>query len=100
VNTEMKTISAAVAVVVLSALAVAFVAWNRSAPAATCDEDALAVAIERGIGSAEHGGIDVVAVGMPVHCAGDDVGVVLPRVSRSWHAMPDGTIMRQGTHTR
>lgn len=94
----MKVLSILAAVAVVGAIAVGVVVWNGSGSAAPCDHDMLAASMQDSIGMAERGGHAQAAVNMPEACTDDDVAEVMPGVSRSWHPMPGGMLMRESQH--
>jgi hypothetical protein len=95
----MKVIAAVAAIVVVGALAVGVVAWNGSGSAAQCDHDQLAAAMHDSIEMAERGSHAQASVNMPDACGDDDMMEAVPGVSRSWHVMPGGTLMRAEHHS-
>lgn len=65
---------------------------------ASCDRAALADAARSGIAAADRAREDQVAIGMPSDCDDHDLEIVLPEVTRDWHTMPGGTLMRAARH--
>ncbi len=88
------------AVIALAALVAVFV-WSQSGDSASgaCDRDALVAAMQEAISQADHDGVDQMSPNMPDGCSPEDMMQAMTEVSRSWHAMPDGTIMRAAEHT-
>jgi hypothetical protein len=66
---------------------------------AACDRDALVVAMRDAIAKADRAGVDQIAADRPEDCSAGDMMEAMLEVSRSWHVMPDGTMMRAPRHT-
>jgi len=94
----MKVIVVVVAVVVVGAVAAGIVVWNRSGASAQCDQAQLVAAMQDAMAEAERGGHVQMAVRMPSACSDDDMAAAMPGVSRSWHPMPGGVMMRESQH--
>lgn len=73
--------------------------WSASGSDASCDDDRLIAAMRAAIEDAERSGDSQVAVDMPNGCTDDDLAAALPAVTRTWHVMPGGVLMREPTHT-
>lgn len=69
-----------------------------SGGSASCDEVALTVVMAERIALAEANGATEISVALPSGCADDDMVAAMPAVSREWHAMPGGVMMREGQH--
>jgi len=83
-----------------AAVVLAF-SWSRSGDSASgpCDRDALVATMRGAIAEADRDGADQVSPEIPADCTADDMTQAMMEVSRSWHVMPDGTMMRAGEHT-
>jgi hypothetical protein len=86
--------------VVIAVAAVAGVVWVRSGDtsAVACDHAALVASMHAAISAAEHDGAESAVPRHVEGCTPDDMMQSMMEVSRSWHVMPDGTIMRAGRH--
>ncbi len=85
-------------------LSVAIVAgaliWaGSSGSEASCDRNALADAARDGIAAAERADDQQVTIEMGDGCGDADLEFVLPEVTRDWHVMPGGTLMRASQHS-
>jgi len=96
---EMKIIVVIATAVVVIAAGAGVLVWTSTGGEASCDEQGLIEAIEAGIGAAERDGRSQVSLDMPDACDDDDLGAALPAVSRTWHVMPGGVLMREPTHS-
>jgi hypothetical protein len=94
----MRILIVVAVAVVIAAVAGAVVVWSGSGGEAACDESRLADAIEASISDAERDGRVQISVDMPDACDDADLETALPAVSRSWHVMPGGVLMREPTH--
>jgi len=94
----MKVLSIVAVVMVVGAVAVGVVVWNGSGSAAQCNHGQLEAAMHDTIAMAENSGHGQASVNMPEACTDDDVAEAMPGVSRSWHPMPGGTLMRESHH--
>jgi len=95
-----RRIIAVVAAVALGGAATAgFVAFATGGGATRCDTDELAAAMHAAIARGDHAGAAQVPVELPAGCDADDMMALAPSVTRSWHVMPDGTMMRAAEHT-
>ena len=95
----MKWLLAALAAVVVIGAVTAGLFSFAAGGSAECDEAALAHDMTEAIASAERAGIDQTSVELPAGCSDDDMTAQMPAVSRSWHAMPGGLMMREPVHT-
>ncbi len=84
------------ALILIALFAGAFV-WA-SGGSASCDEAALQSAMRAGIASGERSQAEEFTLEMPSGCKDLDVAEAMPRISRTWHAMPGGVMMRQVEH--
>lgn len=89
-------LAGAAALILIALLAGTFV-WA-SGGSASCDETALASAMQVGIATAERSGATEVTIAMPSGCKDLHMTDAMPMVSRTWHAMPGGVMMRQVKH--
>lgn len=94
-----KLLPALAAFAVIGAVVAGIFVWTASGDAARCDDAQLRGVIETGIASAERDGRPQVLLDLPEACDDDDVAYALPAVSRDWHTMPGGTLMRESLHT-
>jgi hypothetical protein len=95
----MKILVVIAGAVAIIAVVVGVVAWSASGAEARCDHQALRAAMHERIGVAETRGMTQVHVDMPEACTDDDMADMMPEVSRSWHVMPGGALMRESMHT-
>lgn len=82
--------------ILIALLTGAFV-WA-SGGSASCDETALASAMHDGIASAEQSGAIEFTIEMPSGCKDHHMMDAMLAVSRTWHAMPGGLMMREARH--
>lgn len=88
------------ALVLMLAIGVAAFVWAGSGDSeASCDRDALADAARNGIAAADRASDEQVTIEMGAGCDDADLEFVLPEVTRDWHVMPGGTLMRASEHT-
>lgn len=87
-------------VVLVAALAIGVAVWTGGDGGATaCDRTALAQSIREGIAAADRARSDQFEPALPPGCGADDVEPAAREVTRDWHAMPGGIMMREATHT-
>jgi hypothetical protein len=98
VQMRWMLLAVAGALTLLALFAGAFV-WA-SGGSASCDETALASAMHDGIASAEQSGAIELTIEMPSGCKDHHMMDAMPAVSRTWHAMPGGMMMREAQHQR
>lgn len=72
--------------------------WSQCDDKATCDRGMLSAVLNDGIVRAEQAGQVQFDVVRPPGCTDADLADVLPAVTRSWHTMPGGVIMREPSH--
>ena len=84
--------------VVVAAVAVGAVIWTQQGDTATCDHDVLVQALRDGISTAEAQGKDAFEIERPAGCSEQDQADAVPEVTRNWHMMPGGMMMREATH--
>jgi hypothetical protein len=94
----MKVIVIVAAVVVIGAVGAGVIAWSSSGSSAHCDQDQLVAAMREAMDEAERGSQVQMPVRMPDACTDDDMAAAMPGVSRSWHPMPGGVMMREQQH--
>ena len=85
-------------IVLVLAIGVAAVSWTRGGGDASCDRPALAASLRQELQTAESAGVDQFTVTMPQGCEDADLESVVPEVTRGWHAMPGGSMMRAPSH--
>ena len=95
----MRIITVIATAIVIVATVAGVLVWTSSGGEASCDEQGLIDAIEAGIAAAERDGRAQVSVDMPEACDDEDLSAALPAVSRTWHVMPGGVLMREPAHT-
>ena len=95
----MKALLAVAAIVVMGAIAVSAFVWGTSGSAAPCDPDQLAAAMRDSIQAAERQGDAQASVNLPEACDEEDMAEAMPAVSRTWHVMPGGMLMRAAEHS-
>lgn len=81
------------------AAVVAAVVFSSGSGSAQCDTQALATAMRSGLAAAEQRGMAQMTIEMPPNCGDGDMMRMMASVSRSWHAMDGGVMMRQSRHT-
>lgn len=90
----------AVAVAAVGAvITVGVVAFGAGDSSASCDSHALEQAMHGGISDAERHGHHDIVIEIPAGCTDADLELTMPRISRDWHVMPGGVLMREGQHT-
>lgn len=95
-----KWLAPALGVLVLAAAAgVGAVVWSQGSDTAACDRGMLSAVLNDGIVRAEQAGKAQFEVVRPPGCGEGDLADVLPEVTRGWHTMPGGAIMREPSHT-
>lgn len=77
------------------AIGLAVLFWPRGGAAAPCDRTALAQSLREQVQRAEAQGMMQFRASMPAACHDADMNGVMAEVTRNWHAMPGGTMMRQ-----
>lgn len=87
-------------VVLVLAIGIAAVSWTRGSSDASCDQAALAANLRQDLQTAESAGVNEFPVTMPSGCKDADLQAVVPEVTRNWHAMAGGTMMRAPSHTQ
>ena len=87
-------------VVLVLAIGVAAVSWTRGGGGASCDRSALAATLRQQLPAAEASSAPQFSVAMPDGCKDADLEAIVPEVTRSWHAMTGGIIMRAPSHTQ
>ncbi len=85
------------AVLVIAAV-IGMVVFASGGGTASCDRDALAAAVRGGIETAQDGDLQF-TVPMPDGCEYEDLLMAAQEMTREWHAMPGGVIMREAQHT-
>jgi hypothetical protein len=75
------------------------VVWTQSGDSAACDRAQLAQALRDGIQAADQQGKGTFSVERPAACTEQDLSDIVPEVTRSWHMMPGGKMMREAQHT-
>jgi hypothetical protein len=86
-------------VALVVAAAVGAVVWAQSGGSGgTCDRTAMAAQMRNTMTMAEQQGHSMANMPMPAHCNTGDMAAMMPEVSRTWHMMPDGTMMQQPSH--
>jgi hypothetical protein len=86
------------AVAIGAAVTVGALVMSSGSGSTECDTTALAEAMRASIVSADRDGARQIMVDMPAACGNADAAGVLPQVSRSWHVMPGGMMMRELQH--
>jgi len=89
--------TAGLAVLVL-AIGIAAVSWTRGGDGASCDRATLASEMRQQLRTAEGAGSSQFTMSMPEGCGDTDVMGLVPEVTRTWHAMPGGVMMRAPSH--
>jgi hypothetical protein len=94
-----RLLLALIPVAAIAALGVAVAVWaGTSSSSASCDDAVLTDAARHTIARAESAGATEGNVAMPEGCDDGDLEMALLEVTRSWHAMPGGVVMREDTH--
>lgn len=86
------------ALVLAVAAVVGIAVWTQQGDSATCDHDALVQALHDGITQAEGQNKSSFEIERPAGCSDDDQAAAVAEVTRSWHMMPGGMMMREGAH--
>jgi hypothetical protein len=87
------------ALALVIAASVGAIVWAQKGDSGTCDRALLAAVLSDGAQNANQRGEAQFDVVRPARCAEDDLASVLPEVTRAWHMMPGGTMMREPSHT-
>jgi hypothetical protein len=87
------------AVALVVAVAVGVVVWAQPGGGGSCDRTLLSTALSDGIQAANQQAKAQFEVARPAACTEDDIASVLPEVTRVWHMMPGGILMREPSHT-
>lgn len=96
----MSRVLLAVAVFVVVGGAIAGVlVWTVGGSSDSCDESALIEVMAEGIAEAERNDAIQHHIDLPEGCTDDDMVAAMPSVSRDWHVMPGGDMMRESEHT-
>lgn len=85
--------------VIVATVGVGAVVWTRSGDSATCDRAQLSQALRAGVQAANARDASTFEVDRPAACTEQDLADIVPEVTRSWHMMPGGTMMREAKHT-
>jgi len=85
--------------VIVVAVGVGLVVWTQSGDSAACDRAQLSKALQAGIQAADQGSAATFELERPAACTEQDLADVVPEVTRSWHMMPGGAMMREARHT-
>lgn len=80
------------------AVAIGGVVLTQPADGSTCDRAAVASVLRDGIAQADTRGRAQVDVVAPEHCTDADLEGTLPGITREWHFMPGGILMREPSH--
>ena len=86
----------AVSVLVVG-VAVGAAVWAQNSDAETCDGAALDMALADGMHAADASGKAQFDIDRPAHCGEDDIAAALAEMTRGWHMMPGGTMMREAS---
>jgi len=81
------------------AVAVGAVVWTHQSAGGSCDRALLSAALADGIRAADQQAKSQFEPARPVNCTEDDLTSVLLEVTRNWHTMPGGILMREASHT-
>lgn len=87
------------ALALVAAAGVGAFIWEQSGDGGSCDRALLAAVLGDGIHQADQRGQAQFDVVRPAYCNEDDLAGVVPEVTRSWHMMPGGILMREPSHT-
>jgi hypothetical protein len=83
----------------IAAASVGAVVWAQKGDGGTCDRGELAAALGDGIRIADQQDKSQFDIVRPTRCGEEDIASVLQEVTRAWHMMPGGTMMREASHT-
>ncbi len=72
--------------------------WAQSGDGGSCDRALLAAVLRDGIERADQRGQAQLEIVRPAYCNEDDLAGAVPEVTRSWHMMPGGILMREPSH--
>ena len=92
-------IPAAGLVALVLAIGIAALLWPRGGSAAPCNRTAFAQSLREQVQRAEAQQVAQFRASMPAACHDADMAAIMPEVTRNWHAMPGGTMMREPAHS-
>jgi hypothetical protein len=72
--------------------------WALSGGGGSCDQSLLEAVLRDEIAQADRGRQAQFDIARPPHCGEDDLAGVVPEVTRAWHLMPGGVMMREASH--
>lgn len=87
------------ALALVVAAAVGALIWAQKGDGGSCDRALLAAVLGDGINQADQRGQAQFEIVRPASCDEDDLAGVAPEVTRIWHMMPGGIMMREPSHT-
>jgi hypothetical protein len=87
------------ALVLIVAVALGVYVWSTAGDAAaSCDQAALDQSLRDGIRAAGQQGATQFTLDRPAGCTDTDIEDAVPAVTRTWHAMAGGILMREAAH--
>jgi hypothetical protein len=86
------------AIVLVIAVVVGAAIWSQKGDGGSCDHALLTAVLTDAIKQADQRGQVQFDIVRPAHCNEDDLAGVVPEVTRSWHMMPGGGMMRETSH--
>ena len=86
------------ALVLAGAVAVGAVVWTQQGDGTTCDQAALVHALDEGLRQAEQQDKETWEIERPVGCGDADQEQAIAEMTRDWHMMPGGMMMRASKH--
>jgi hypothetical protein len=72
--------------------------WALSGGGGSCDRALLEAVLRDEIAQADRDRQPQFEIARPAHCGEDDLAGVVPEVTRAWHMMPGGVVMREASH--
>jgi hypothetical protein len=85
--------------VLVVAVAVGIGVWTQQGDSAgACDHNALVQALQEGIRQADTQNKSTFEIDRPASCNDEDQANAVQEVTRNWHMMPGGMMMREATH--
>jgi hypothetical protein len=73
--------------------------WALGGGGGSCDRALLEAVLRDEIAQADRAQQPQFDIARPPHCGEDDVAGVVPEVTRQWHMMPGGVMMREASHS-
>jgi hypothetical protein len=87
-----------VLVLLVAAASIGAGVWALGGGGGSCDRALLEAVLRDGIAQADGAQQPQFAIARPPHCTEDELAGVVPEVTRAWHMMPGGVMMREASH--